>query len=159
MVDVIISALGVVFGVGVIAWAVYNRFFRSFVPDPKKWGRARAKIAGRHHYQVKNLSKYSGTPYKDCFEKSIVYTVDGKEYKKYVDDTENGSIHIYYNLKNPHIVKTVSEVKRKKRECKSTVYLITMIAAGLIVMSIAVPFLVIGIAKVTHTPIGNTYYL
>lgn len=158
MTSIIISSVVILIGMGVIGKGVYDYFFNSFVPDPKKWGRTRAKITGRHHYRTKNIKKY-GPAYYDHYEKSIEYTVDGKKYTKCVDDSENGAVHIYYSVKNPHIIRTVSEVKRKKREAKSTVYLVLMIACGLIIMSIAVPFLVTGIAKVTHTPIGNTYYV
>ncbi len=156
--EVIVSAIGVILGLFIIGKAVYDRNFRNYIPDPKKWGRTRAKVTGRHHYRTKNTKRY-GPAYYDHYEKSIVYTVDGVNYKKFVNDSENGSVHIYYRLDNPNIIKTVSEIKRKKCEGKSTVYLISMIAGGVIVMSIAVPFLVMGIAKVTHTPIGNTYYL
>lgn len=157
--EVIVSAIGVIIGLLVIGKGIYDRNFRSYIPDPKKWGRTRAKITGRHHYKMKGSSKYGGPAYHDCFEKSIEYTVEGKKYTKYVDDSENGAVHIYYKLKNPHIIRTVSEIKSQKREGKSTGYLVSMIACGLIIMSIAVPFLVMGIARVTHTPIGNTYYV
>ena len=156
--EVIVSAIGVIIGLLVIGKGIYDRNFRSYVPDLKKWGRTRAKITARHHFTKTRVSKY-GSGIEEGYEKCIEYTVDGKKYTKYVDDSENGAVHIYYNLKNPHIIRTVSEVKRQKREGKSTVYLVSMIACGLTIMSIAVPFLVMGIARVTHTPIGNTYYV
>lgn len=130
MTEIIIGFIGVFAGVALVAWSVYSRFFRSFVPNPKKWGRARAKVTGRHHYQVKNLSKYGGPAYLDRFEKSITYTVDGKAYKKYVDDAENGSVHIYYNLKNPAIIKTLSEIRHNKREWKSNITFVMLLFTG-----------------------------
>ncbi len=158
--EIIASGIGIIIGLAIIIKGIYDRFFRNYIPDPKKWSRVRAKITGRHYYQKRRIpTKNNPRDFDSGYEKSITYVVDGVTYEKYVDDTENGAVHIYYNLKNPHIIKTVREVKRKKREGKSTVYLILMIASGLIVMSIAVPFLVTGFARVTHTPIGNTYYV
>lgn len=119
--DAIIVAVICIFaGLLFIGIMIYHRYFKNFVPSPKKWGRTRAKVTGRHHYQVKNDSKYGGPGYLDCFEKSIVYTVDGVTYKKYVDDTENGSVHIYYRLNNPNIIKTLTEVKRQKHEARDS---------------------------------------
>ena len=137
--DIIQTAvLLVVIGLLIIGWMLYYRYFKSFVPNPKKWGRTRAKVTGRHHYQMKNDSKYGGPGYTDHFEKSISYTVDGVTYKKYVDDTENGSVHIYYKLKNPHVIKTVSEIKREKREARNSR------GFGIMVFSAAIP-LIIGV--------------
>ena len=119
--DAIIAAvICIIAGLLFIGIMVYHRYFKNFVPNPEKWGRTRAKITGRHHYQEKNTSRHSTTPYRDCYEKSIVYTVDGVTYKKYVDDTENGSVHIYYKLKNPNVIRTVSEIKREKREARNS---------------------------------------
>lgn len=157
MVQIIISFVIILIGLAIIWRGIYDYFFNSFVPDPKKWGRTRAKITGRHHYQKKNIRKY-GPPYIDHYEKSIVYTVDGVDYKKYVSDNENGSVHIYYRLNNPDIIKTVSSVKQAKREARRKITLVTMVVLGLIVIAIATPFLVTAIAEVTHTPIGNMYY-
>lgn len=159
MTSIIIPSVVILIGLGVIGKGFYDYFFNSFVPNPKKWGRTRAKITGRHHYQKKNTSRHSTTPYRDCYEKSIVYTVDGVTYKKYVDDSENGSVHIYYKLKNPHVIRTVNSMKKAKREARRKISLVTMVVSGLIIIAIATPFLVTGIAKVTHTPIGNTYYV
>ncbi len=114
-----IAVILIVIGILLIGWVIYYRYFKNFVPDPKKWGRTRAKVTGRHHYMAKS-SKYSGYPYRDRYEKSIVYTVNGVTYKKYVDDTENGAVHIYYNLKNPHIIRTVNGIKKQKREARSS---------------------------------------
>ena len=119
--DAIIAAvICIIAGLLFIGIMVYHRYFKNFVPNPEKWGRTRAKITGRHHYQKKNTSRHSTTPYRDCYEKSIVYTVDGVTYKKYVDDTENGAVHIYYKLKNPNVIRTVSEIKREKREARNS---------------------------------------
>ncbi|MBO5378391.1 MAG: hypothetical protein J6A41_08380 [Ruminiclostridium sp.] len=119
--DAIIAAvICIIAGLLFIGIMVYHRYFKNFVPNPEKWGRTRAKITGRHHYQEKNTSRHSTTPYRDCYEKSIVYTVDGVTYKKYVDDTENGAVHIYYKLKNPNVIRTVSEIKREKQEARNS---------------------------------------
>lgn len=120
---IIIGALFIIGGIAFIGFGVYNRWFRSYIPNPKKWGRVRAKVIGRHHYTEKNISKYSGYAFTDHYEKCIAYTVDGKTYKKYVDDTENGSVHIWYRLNNPNVIRTMSEVRRSKWEGKSKVSL------------------------------------
>lgn len=142
MTDIIICVIGIMIGVTTLGFGIYNRFFRSFVPNPKKWKRTRAKVVGRHHYQVKNLSKYGGPAYNECFEKSITYTVDGKSYKKYVADTENGAVHIYYNIKNPNIIRTANEVRRDKREWKSNTMFVSMMFLAVIFLSISIPLLV-----------------
>ena len=137
--DAIIAAIICIFtGLVFIGILVYHRYFKNFVPNPKKWGRTRAKITGRHHYQEKNNSKYGGPPYTDHFEKSIEYTVDGVTYKKYVDDTENGAVHIYYRLKNPHVIRTVNEIKREKQEARNSR------GFGMTIFSAAIP-LIIGV--------------
>lgn len=148
MTEVIIGILGVLSGISIIALAVYNRFFNSFVPNPKKWKRARAKIIGRNRYQVRNISKYGGSPYRECFEKSIAYTVDGKSYKKYVDDTENGAVHIYYNIKNPNRIKTMSEIRQRKYEGRNNASFAGMVFTGAVVIIFSISVFALGIKEI-----------
>lgn len=135
---IIIGALFAIGGIAFIGFGIYNRWFRSYIPNPKKWGKARAKVIGRHHYTVKNMSKYSGYAFTDHYEKCIAYTVDGKMYKKYVDDTENGAVHIWYRLNNPNVIRTMSEVRRSKWEGKTTLSLGTNIFCGTVMLIIGV---------------------
>ena len=90
------------------------------------------------HYTVKIWSKYSGYGFSDHFEKCIAYTVDGKVYKKYVDDTENGAVYIWYRLKNPHVIRTMSEVRRSKWEGKRTLSFGTNIFCGAVMLIIGI---------------------
>lgn len=119
--EAIIAAVScIIVGAAIIGKAVYDRNFRNFTPDPKKWGRARAKITGRHYYRKRRIpTKNNPRDSEEGFEKSITYVVNGITYEKYVDDSESGAVHIFYRLDNPNIIKTMTEIKRKKWEARS----------------------------------------
>lgn len=149
MEGIIIPAIFIIIGIVIIVKGIYDRFFNSFIPNPKKWGKARARIIGRHHYKEKVSVSYSvnhptGSGWKDSYEKCIAYTVDGKRYKKYVDDTENGAVHIYYRLKNPDIIRTMSEIKRRKREGRSNLAFGEFIVCGVFMLVLGIVFANIG---------------
>lgn len=121
-------------GIGIIYGGIYNCIIVPRIPKSKRWVKIRGKVVGKNDYVVKfRRGEYdfrSGFNYIRMSEKLIEYTVDGKIYRKSVSDDHKGAAHIYYRKSNPNYFKTVSEIKRHKREHGGIVLLILSIVMG-----------------------------
>lgn len=127
-------------GVFMILKAVFDRFFRSYVPNPKRWAKAKARVTGRKSFTEKTApSKYRAqSAYLKSYEKEIRYTANGKTYTKYIPDNESGTLIIYYKRKNPDYFKTLSDIKSAKRQGKSNAGLAFTFFMGAVVTVVGV---------------------
>ncbi len=118
-------------GIVIICASVYNCFFVPLIPKSKGWQKTRGRVVGKKDYKVKAMpSKYdyrSGPKYISGTEKLIVYTVNGKEYKKAVPDDHKEPAHIYYKKSNPNYFRTVHELKHWKHNWGAGVFIAALI--------------------------------
>lgn len=109
--EIIAIVLLILAGLFIIGLAIYT----ISVNSRKNWAETTAKVVGRHHYVTPNPPSHSRAArpaYREGYEKEIEYTVDGRIYKKYVSDSYEDSLKIYYKKNNPDFIRTEKEGPR-----------------------------------------------
>lgn len=162
MTVIIIGSFLVLAGIFTIVKSIYDKFFRSCYPNPKKWIRVKAKVIGNSQYENTEYVSPANLAFRASrtikAESVIEYSVEGKTYRKTVTGTEKGRISIYCLKKKPHRFKTADELKNKHYTNKNTAAFLGTIGFAVLFIIIGIAFISLGLKELNPPDISLKFY-